>query len=327
MEKKLVLVTGLGGNVGQGIARNIIATKYPITIVGCNIEDFSAGNYLCDFFEKVPYAFEPGYLQRIKDIILKYKIDLIIPSTDYEAYYLSHNREMFSCPIAISSPEATEIYLDKWLTSEHHYKHHIPFAKSLLPSQYQNDFSEFILKPKKGRGSRGLHINHENPSSFSDDEYLLQELAKGKEITTSFYVNKTGEFHGMISMERTLENGTTNFSKVVFDHDKEIYEKIIIPMMHSIKLLGSINIQSIVTKDNSIVPFEINCRISGTNSIRSNFGFKDVKYTIQEYLYNQQPEAVNVTNGIALRVLLDIIYPDANNVDDILTNKAKHSIF
>lgn len=120
MEKKLVLVTGLGGNVGQGIARNIIATKYPITIVGCNIEDFSAGNYLCDFFEKVPYAFEPGYLQRIKDIILKYKIDLIIPSTDYEAYYLSHNREMFSCPIAISSPEATEIYLDKWLTSEHH---------------------------------------------------------------------------------------------------------------------------------------------------------------------------------------------------------------
>ena len=325
--KKTVLVTGLGGNVGQGIVRNIIATNYPITIVGCNIEDFSAGNYLCDFFEKVPYAFEPGYLQAITEIVSKHNIDLIIPSTDYEAYYLSRNRDMFSCPIAISSAGATEIYLDKWLTAIHHKAHTIPFAQSVLPSEYKNTFTDFILKPKKGRGSRGLHINHETPSLFPDEEYLLQELLKGKEITTSFYVNKKGGFHGMITMERTLENGATNFSKVISDHDEEIYNSIIAPMMKSIKLAGSVNIQSIVTADNMVVPFEVNCRISGTNSIRANFGFKDVQYTLQEYLYDEQPESIKITKGIAVRVLLDVIYPGADDIKDILTNKAKHSIF
>lgn len=327
MENKIVLVTGLGGNVGQGIARNIIATKYPITIVGCNVESFSAGNYLCDFFEKVPYAYEDNYLTVIGEIVLKYNIDLIIPSTDYEAYYLSRNINLFSCQIAVSSSQATEIYLDKWLTALHHKNNGIPFATSLLPSQFQNNFSDFILKPKKGRGSRGLFINPENPSSFSDEDYLLQELAKGKEITTSFYINKEGLFHGMITMERTLENGTTNFSKVITNFDDEIYNKIMVPMMKSVRLVGSINIQSIVTDNKKIIPFEINCRISGTNSIRSNFGFKDVQYTLQEYLYNQQPDKVNIINGIAVRVLLDIIYPNATSVNNLLTNQAPHIIF
>jgi len=56
MDKKIVLVTGIGGNVGQGILRNILKTKFPIRIVGCNVADFSAGNHLCDSFYKVPFA-------------------------------------------------------------------------------------------------------------------------------------------------------------------------------------------------------------------------------------------------------------------------------
>ena len=54
---------------------------------------------------------------------------------------------------------------------------------------------------------------------------------------------------------------------------------------------------------------EIYCRISGTNSLRSQFGFRDVAYTMQEYLYGQVPEAPQVTPGCAIRVMMDIIYP------------------
>ncbi len=327
METKTVIVTGIGGNVGQGILRNIKETNFLIKIVGINIAEFSAGNYLCDYFELVPYAFDENYIARIQAIVQKYNADLIIPSTDFETYYLSKNKEQINCSIACSPELTTQTYLDKWLTWLHHQNNHIPFAQSCLPSTYKNQFTECILKPKKGRGSRGIFINPENPTSFSDEEYMVQELAKGKEITTAFYVTKQNELHGLITMERTLENGTTNFTKVVFDYDKKITDEIIKPMMTCLDIKGAVNIQSIVIDNNSIIPFEVNCRISGTNSIRSNFGFKDVKYTLEEYLYNQKPENTTVISGIAVRVLMDVIYPNSNNPSAILTNQSNHYIF
>jgi len=76
---------------------------------------------------------------------------------------------------------------------------------------------------------------------------------------------------------------------------------------------GSANIQSIISADNTIHPFEVNCRISGTNSIRSNFGFEDVKYTMQEYLFNEQPSRPQIIPGVAVRTLIDVIYQ--NQID------------
>lgn len=327
MEKKTVLVTGIGGNVGQGIIRNILETKFPITIVGCNIASFSAGNYLCDAFELVPYAYDTNYIPKISEIVKKHNVDLIIPSTDYEIYYLAKNKHLLNCEVACSSESAANTYLDKWLTWLHHQQNNIPFAASCLPSNFTNQFKEHISKPKKGRGSRGLHFNHTDTKSFSDDEYMVQELAVGKEITTAFYVTKKGKLHGLITMERTLENGATNFSKVITQYDEEITKTILEPMIANTEIRGSINVQSIVTKNNKIIPFEVNCRISGTNSIRTNFGFKDVKYTLQEYLYHQEPEKPKVMNGIAVRVLLDVIYPNATSVESILTNKSENYIF
>lgn len=89
MVEKRVLVTGIGGNVGQGIIRNIKATSFNIKVVGTNIDDFSAGNHLCDVFYKVPYAYDENYISTIKLIVEKETIDLILPATDFEVFYLS----------------------------------------------------------------------------------------------------------------------------------------------------------------------------------------------------------------------------------------------
>ena len=56
MVEKTVLVTGIGGNVGQGILRNIIDLNYNIKLIGCDITSFNAGNHLCDKTFKVPYS-------------------------------------------------------------------------------------------------------------------------------------------------------------------------------------------------------------------------------------------------------------------------------
>jgi carbamoyl-phosphate synthase large subunit len=309
LESKTVLVTGIGGNVGQGIIRNILDTNFPIKIIGTNISKLSAGNHWVDSFYIVPYGYAGNYIKEIKKIIEKEKIDLIIPSTDFETYTLSQNEKQLTCKISCSGKNATSIYLDKYDTWLHHSKYSIPFSQSSLPSEYSSQFEQNIAKPRQGRGSKGLVFNIQDTSSLRDKEYLIQNLEQGIEITTAVYrsyINK--EILGFISMERSLENGATTYCRVTKEHDSQI-EKIAQKMILHSDLRGSFNIQSIVNKKNQVIPFEINCRISGTNSIRSGFGFKDVKYTLEELLWARNPEKINTSNGIAFRYLHDVIYP------------------
>ena len=323
METKTVLVTGIGGNVGQGILRNINASFPEIKLIGTDIAEFTAGNYLCDKTYQTPYAYKENFLSILKEIIKNENVDLIIPSTDYEVYYLSLHKKELNCVIAANDAEIAKIYLDKYETYLYHKQNNIPFAKTWLPSEYFGDEKNIIAKPREGRGSRGIIINPKNIKSLSED-YIIQPLYKGKEITTAVYVTKKKELHGIFSMERELSNGTTKRCKVCTDYDNH-FSEIALKLMEKTGIVGSFNIQSIVTASNEIVPFEINCRISGTNSIRHNLGFQDVKYTIQEYLYNIEPEKPQAKKGIATRILLDVIYPDAID-ENLLNNKNSNPI-
>jgi len=325
MEKKTVLVTGTGGNVGQGVLRNIRSLGFDIRIVGTDISAFTAGNHLCDVTYAVPYSYDESYIPTIRDIVNRENVDLVIPTTDYEIYYLSLHQNEINAIVAASDAETAKKYLDKYLTFLYHNELGIPFAKSWLPKNYEHSEENIILKPREGRGSRGILINPLNPKDFGDD-YMIQPLHKGREITTAFYVTKENELHGLFTMERELSNGATSKSKVVTEFDSEI-EEILLKMIAAKGLKGSLNLQSIVDSDNNIIPFEVNCRISGTNSIRHNLGFQDVKYTIQEYLYNEKPDAVAAKNGIAIRLLYDIIYPGATDESQLNNNNCGHIIY
>jgi len=310
MEKRTIIVTGIGGNVGQGIVRNLRFSGMDLQIIGTNSADFTSGNHLVDSFYQVPFAYDPGYVDSILGIIANEPVDLIIPSTDYEVYYLSLNADKIPCKIATSGTFASEVYLDKYLTWKHHSDKNIPFAKSFLPSQYNADFTSAIAKPRKGRGSRGILKNDFDASKLSDDEYMIQELHLGNEITTAVYVSYlTGKLVGLINMERSLENGATNYCKVNFEYDKQLQSMAEKMIAHS-DLKGSFNIQSIVNKEGEIIPFEINCRISGTNSIRTHFGFRDVEYTAKELLLGETIKQPTIIPGVAHRILMDVIYPN-----------------
>jgi carbamoyl-phosphate synthase large subunit len=304
---KKILVTGIGGVVGQGILRNIRSMGLDVDVIGVNITQVSAGNYLCDRVYEIPYAYDSAYIPSMMKIAQDENVGLIIPSTDYESYYLGASRHEFNCPIACSPPEVTKFCLDKYLNYIEFSRHNIPFAQSILPSNYKGEFNRFVVKPREGRGSRNIYINPENPASFNDT-YLIQEYLEGPELTTTVYVNRSGQIHGLITFVRELEQGNTSKCEVVFQYDDEL-RLLTDKMLSCFPFSGSFNIQSRVTTK-GIIPFEINCRISGTNSVRSQFGFNDVAYTVQECLLNQDPVSPRVKKGAALRVILDIIYPE-----------------
>lgn len=324
---KCILVTGIGGNVAQGIIRNIRSYKSDIRIIGTNVTHFSPGNHLVDKFYKVSFAYEANYIQEIISIVEKENVHMIIPSTDFEVYYLIKNQSIINAKIIGADEYTCETYLDKYKSAIHHQKYNIPFAKTVLPSVYNNEFQNIIVKPRLGRGSRGIHVNPTDLSAFSDEEFIVQKLHKGKEITTAFYVDKSNKLHGSITMSRKLENGMTVESCVEKAYDDQV-NNLLKTLIQTVQFRGAANLQSIVDDGTmEIIPFEINCRISGTNSIRSNFGFKDVEYILDEYLFETEPQKPIVTNGIATRIMMDVIYPNATSINDCQDNASNFHIF
>lgn len=321
---KTILVTGIGGNVGQGILRNIFRCGYKLRLIGTNTEPVSAGNHLCDAVHAVPYAVEPGYIPAMKRICKKEAVDFIIPSTDAETYYLALAGDELP-QLSTSSADVALTFYNKLKTWEAFRASSLPFAETVLPSAYKRNFSSYVVKPVTGRGSRDIYVNPKHPEEFSD-EYVIQQLHSGKEITTAFYVTRQKKLLGHVTFERSLQHGLTQQCEVTFEHNKKI-EALIYGMLKAFDIKGSCNIQSIVEEGTgAIIPFEVNGRISGTNSIRSQFGFDDVRYTVDEYLYGKTPKLPVIKQGAAVRMVMDIIYP-GKKLADIKNNHDEYYLF
>src|SRR5690606_32486480 len=126
--------------------------------------------------------------------------------------------------------------------------------------------------------SRNIFVNPEKPKDF-DDSYVVQEFLEGPEITTTFYVKRTGHLHGLITFQRELELGNTAQAEVVFDYDEEMIA-LILKMIEKYPFWCSSDVQSKVISK-GIYAFEIKCIIYGTNSICSHYVTNDVAIIVQ----------------------------------------------
>jgi len=320
---KSILVTGIGGGVGQGILRNLRALGLQNPIIGTNVERVSAGNHLCDAVYEVPFAYDDTYVDSIAQIVDDNDVGLVLPSTDYEVYHLALGRDRLGAPVAASDARVSRFCLDKLANFETFNRHGIEFARSVLPSAYAGEFERVVVKPREGRGSRNIHIDPVDPTAFGED-YVVQEYLDGPELTTAFYVRQDGQLHGSITMSRALEHGNTSSAQVEFAYDAQM-DALLRQLVQTFDFRGSANVQSRVV-DRGVVPFEINCRISGTNSIRSQLGFADVKYAVQELLLGQEPDAPAVIVGSAIRIMHDVVYPGLA-LDEIRDRRDEFRIF
>lgn len=302
----VVMVTGIGGVVGQGILRNLRSLSLPLRIVGTNVDRVSAGNHLCDAVHVLPFAWEPDYVEAVAALAEQEKVALILPGTDHEADQLARHPNLSGAKVAVAPATVTAMCLDKWQTWLAFQAAGLPFAASVLPADYCGQFARVVVKPRAGRGSRGIHVDPPDPSTF-DAGYVVQQYLEGPELTTGFYVRQDGALHGSITLERELQTGNTARCQVVRQYDVQI-SALLEGMLAAFPFRGSANLQSRVTTA-GIVPFEINCRISGTNSIRAQLGFPDVAFTIDEWLLGVRPRPPAVIDGCALRVMLDVVYP------------------
>ncbi len=280
-----ILISGIGGDLGQSIA-TIVKQEYPgCEIFGIDSSDRHAGQFFCNHLSLSPLANDAGYMPYIENLILTHKIDLFIPSTEHELrQILKSTNKTITDKVISCDVDSLEKCLDKLTTFQ------FLSSKGLKTpwfTKYANEVKSFpcIYKDRTSSGSRSIFtVNTAAEADFYSKTYtngLFQELLPDSEneYTCSIFCGKDKKIHILI-LVRKLTGGATSWCQV--RQNKEIHDYCT-DIVLALKSVGSINIQLRLTKNGPLL-FEINPRFSSTVLMRHLVGFSDVKWSIDDML-------------------------------------------
>lgn len=279
-----VMVTEVGGGVGQGILKQLIRDKercgYKIYAADSN--PLAAGLYFegVDKCAILPIV-DMDYIPHLTRQINVNKIDILIPGGDIELQILSDNKRHIEkttgCKVLVCNSDLINMAMDKHKTYLWCDKNYINYPTN-FPMKYP-----LFIKPQIGWASNDtftvdkpqeLEAIHSYFRSKKVD-VLTQNKIKGREITCE--VVKTNRVNGIICMEREIKKGTTYRCHVIRDKKVYAFVKLIANMLD---FVGAINIQ-LLDDGKELYLMEINSRFSGTTGIRNALGFNSIEQMIR----------------------------------------------
>jgi len=319
-----LVITGVGGPLGQALIKAARLSAIPSRIVGTDRSDLSIGLDWVESPQLLPDSAEPeAYVAAMKRVCAAERATLILPGSDRELAVLSaaasELREATGAIVVASAPEVLQIGLDKAETSRFLEAAGLAFPRTSLltddacVARLVEDLGfPLIGKPCRGSGSRGLF----KVRSWEDVRYLrtlgtemvLQEYLEpdDAEFTVAVYTQRDGQQAGSICFKRELVAGNTYRAWV--DQEPAVLRESE-AIVRALRPSGPCNIQLRLTARGAVA-FEINPRFSGTTAMRAHFGYNEVEMAIRDFGLGEPVPAPVIRPGIALR-FWDEVYKDA----------------
>jgi carbamoyl-phosphate synthase large subunit len=310
-----VLITGVGGPLGQAIVKAARGSAIPCRVVGTDRCPLSVGLGWVDSPHVIPDASRPEeYLAAMRRICAAEGAALVLPGSDSELELLATHaaglRDGTGAMVAASTPEMLRMALDKGETClflERARLNRPRWCRLDDVAASERLMEEFgfplIVKPCRGSGSRGLR----KVRSSEDVRYLrtqggrllLQEYLQPdeEEYTVAVYTQRDGTQAGSIGFRRELMGGNTYRAWV--DQNPVVLEEAE-AVVRALAPRGPCNVQLRLTPRGPVT-FEINPRFSGTTAMRAHFGYNEVEMAIRDFVLREPVPAPTIRRGIALR--------------------------
>lgn len=245
-------------------------------VVGTDCSEYTPALYETDAHYIVPRMTEPGYLDTIIDICKKEAIDAVLPLQEDELYLIATHKTLFTdnsiTPI-VSDAETVDLCRDKFAFYQHLKKHQLPALtsvnsfKAFLKEQEAGTMSlPVFLKPTRGCGSVGIQkVEHiellETLCKYADEEYLVQNFAKGEEFGADIYVDLLSKKPVTIFVKKKLRMRAGETEKSVSYKDEKLFE-LILETVSTLDLRGPVDMD-IFQIDGRYYISEINPRFGG----------------------------------------------------------------
>lgn len=183
-----ILVPSASAPAGINTIKSLRMVKYPVRIIASDSNRLSAGFFMSDAYEVLPEIDSKSYIPQLLEIVTKHKINVLMPSSGYDIYQYSANKEKLlklgALPV-VSDIQTMKRCRDKMQTFNYlSKKFELPFTT--LDYKKVKGFP-LIAKPRYGKGSKGIvKIMNESElkyARFNSENLIFQEYLPGTEYT------------------------------------------------------------------------------------------------------------------------------------------------
>lgn len=311
-----VLVSGAGGDVGQGVIKSLARCSLDVEVYATCISVHSSWLHKVANSFIAPLSASDEYVPFLIRLMKRYGIDVFIPTVDGEIAKISREKERIEresgAIVFVDSPQRVAISDDKLETAE--FLRINGFAYPISAAADTPDARDLVrrfgypvmAKRRCGRGSQDV-VCVENEGQLrrylGDASYMLQEWmnpAQG-EYTSGIYLGDDGEVKGMCTFRRKLKGGSTYIAERIVD---PVLEE---PLEDIARTLGMkyLNVQS-MRRGNTLVPFEFNGRLSGTTAMVSRIFNAPEMFIRERVLQENLRRGKNSETFIAMRFYEEI---------------------
>lgn len=332
-----VLVTGVGGGVGQSVMKGLnLASdqrddiKY--RIVGVDADPTSSGLFRAEAGYTVPMADAPNYVDEIVKIAREEAVDVVIPGSDPEVSTIAESKAAIAdrgeTKVLVSSPETVEISRDKLRTYEFLTNQGFEAPATVLAQNAKKLIETvgfpLVVKPRYGSASNDLFVvtdatelvfalEHGSPESivqeyliptaWGEKEFSAADLERQiDEFSTEVIVDSSGDIVHSLANWRKMEDGVPSVAEIKpYDGVREACEAVV----EKLDALGPVNLQARVT-DRGVSFFELNPRFTGSTAVRCTAGFNGPDVMVRHLV---RGDSLDISD-LAFENLVEIRYKD-----------------
>lgn len=261
-----ILVPSASAPAGINTIKSLKMVNYPVRIVASDSNPFSAGFFMSDAYEVLPEIDSKLYITRLLEIVTKHKINVLMPSSGYDIYQYSANKEKLlklgALPV-VSDIKTMKICRDKIQTFNYlSKKFELPFTT--LDYKKVKGFP-LIAKPRYGKGSKGVvKINNENELKYvriNSENLIFQEYLPGTEYTID--VLSDMECEPILAVPRVRVETRAGISTVGTIVKDENISETCKSIAKFLKIRGPCCIQMKESNDGILKIVEVNPRMGG----------------------------------------------------------------
>ena len=273
-------------------------------VVATDMSETAPALFEADTYYIVPRITDKRYIDIILDICKKEKIDGVLSLIDPELSLISANKEKFEAngtKIIGSSYELCELSLDKYRLFEWAESHGYFCAKSYIDKEafFADEEAGLInypvyVKPRKGSASISVSVAYDRSTIellfAHEDDLMIQELLRGKEIGVDVYIDMiSGEVVSIFSKHKLkMRAGETD--KAISFKDPALFE-LVEKFVIEIGYRGQIDID-MFDIDGKYYISEVNPRFGGGYPHAYESGCDHIKLILNNLKGNVNQKAV-----------------------------------
>jgi carbamoyl-phosphate synthase large subunit len=282
-KKPAVLLTGAGGAAIPSLIIRLRTAGFFVVLVDMNPQ--APGLVFADAGAVVPAGGSPNFLPVLRGICRRHDVRAVVPLVDEE---LMACTELLAEGIAVVAPNRSfiETCLDKERLIEAFIDAGLPALRT-APAAAGAGAVGFpcVLKPRSGRGSRGVAVVHDadgfatavaaNP--YRLQALLQQEYVDGLEFTVSVTVSGDGTVLGVVPKEIIVKKGIT---WVAVSRRNDVIDRLCHDIQGKLRADGPFNVQLRLDGAGRPMVFEINPRFSTTVTLTAAAGIDEMRTLI-----------------------------------------------